>query len=415
MKKRNRQILCLILVICLLFTLTGCGLLRSAVKAGAGKLKERFLGGRETVENTVEEAETDEEQDADTEEPDVTEPAEDIAPDTDQAAEQTDDTEDPEDVMWKKLYIRLLDVVREDIPDDPDAAASSYTPTEYYLYDIDKDGIPEMIIKRGSCEADYNGDLIKNDGYAARAIQYDLALGHSALYTDPNENGIIFEWAHMGAQDVQRATLQNNELQYEELFSDYIQDPDQDYTEVNTIVPGAVYLNAGDINQDIYVLQYENILAGMEGNLPAGKHVDTPDPELSAAVDQVITYGGAVVCVRSDRYSPDLGTIPFDEMLTKLDQWGNIPFDIERQQYADIDCDGTQECVLWLKQQGEDSERIDLCVLSLQDGKMYAYIVNYAEDCTLADNGVFTTPGTYSYSFRLAFDHDQCMRYFVYY
>ena len=128
----------------------------------------------------------------------------------------------------------------------------------------------------------------------------------------------------------------------------------------------------------------------------------------------MITYGGAVVYVDVDGYGAKLdATIPFDEMLQKLDQWGQIPFVVDRQQYADVNCDGKQECILWLKQTGEDSARCDLCVLNLQDGKMYAYIINYVDDCEFRSDGSFCASQEYSMPFRLAFDHDEAMRYYV--
>ena len=51
-------------------------------------------------------------------------------------------------------------------------------------------------------------------------------------------------------------------------------------------------------------------------------------------------------------------------------------------------------------------------VLSLQDGKMYAYIINYVNDATLRADGAFESK-EYGYSYRIVFDHDDCMQIYV--
>lgn len=89
--------------------------------------------------------------------------------------------------------------------------------TEYYVYDIDKDSIPELIIKHGTCEADYyysvhtfNGETAQNAG--------TIMGGHAAL-ASCQSNGIFCHVAQMGYEFIFGYTLANHQLSKAELYS----------------------------------------------------------------------------------------------------------------------------------------------------------------------------------------------------
>lgn len=382
--------------------LTGCTL--PGLKGGAAPEKEN---AQEQPAKAPEEQEDSSKTKAQEEEA----PAEETAETPQESTEEAEPGSEP-DTYWKELYLKKLDRVREQMPAfDADTPADEYTPIEYTLYDIDKDGIPEMIIKYGTCEADYHGDIYTNDGYAVTPVETDLGMGHTGFYTDPDENGIIWVWAHMGGQYIQRVSIVDGKLESKELLDEYIEG-EGDYTEVDSVVPGSLPLSPAQMYQNIYVTHYEEIMKGMTSD-PQPTRGKEPDKELADAVDNVITYGGAVVCNSADGYGPNLGTIPFDEMLKKLDQWSNKPFEIDSKEYIDLNDDGRQECVLWLKQHNDGYDTTDVCVLNLQDGKMYAYIIEYVNGFTLQDNGSFVGTEYNELTFRLIFDKEECMRYYV--
>ncbi|MCR5268427.1 MAG: hypothetical protein K6E16_07920 [Lachnospiraceae bacterium] len=402
MKKR---VFALLLSIALVLTFTACG-----------KSAEADDGQQEITEEQTED-DSDDKQDQEAAAPaaDEAEKADASKAEAQAAAEPaTDDGAEEDNPMWKQLYVRLLDKFREDLPAyGSDEPANEWTPIEYYLYDIDKDGIPEMIVKYGTCEADYHGELYKNDGYAVRPIIFDLVLGHTSFYTDP-DGGIISVWGHMGSQSIVREKLVKDQLESEDLFSETLTDSDSDYTEVSTVVPGSVYISPSTMYMNIAVTRYEELMDRMAGQFPSAAHDDAHDKELSDAVENTIDGDGAVVSVNGDGFGPELGTVPFSEMLKKLDQWGDEPFEIESKEYADVNGDGKNDCVIWLKQNKDNYTRRNLCVLNLQDGKMYAYNINYLEGYELKDQGKFTYTGEYgSYSFGLIFDHDECMKFYV--
>ena len=420
----NKRMIAIILSLVLTLGLIGCSPF-SLVDKGSGAIQDMFEKGEEKIEEVVGDDEDDENDLDEDDRKDQDEAKKDEAPDdtkvasAEDASEANVDNEDDEDEYWKVLYVRTLDYLREEIPGpDDEYGTSEYTPYEYYLYDIDKDGIPELILKRGTCEADYNGEIYKNDGYAVRAAVYDIGMGHMGFYSEPGENGILFNWGHMGSHDLERVTLKkvdwSYELQSEELISEFIEG-DGEYTEVSSVVPGAVSLPWSKMSSNLLVEKYEDIMAAMEGHITLAKHDPSHDQELKDAVEDTINNGGAVVGISASGYSSDYGTIPFDELLNKIDEWTPTSYRIDSQEYVDVDGNGKNDCVLWLKpQDGEDKNRTDLCVLNLQDGKMYAYIVNYLNQCSVDQEGTFVVGGDFPYRFRLAFDADDCLQYYMY-
>lgn len=79
------------------------------------------------------------------------------------------------------------------------------TQVSYAIVDINKDSIPELIIKTGTCEADYryyfytyneNNSYYDFDNYVVYAGSIDG--GHSGLYKMNNENYLVYLYAHMG-------------------------------------------------------------------------------------------------------------------------------------------------------------------------------------------------------------------------
>ena len=102
------------------------------------------------------------------------------------------------DQLWQTAYKALMkDLVSgnfgEDLPffgylpGDPEydqLMEYGYGVNGYYLYDVDKDGVPELVVKFGTCEADFDGRLYLFDGENA-VYAGEIPLGHSAMATCP--------------------------------------------------------------------------------------------------------------------------------------------------------------------------------------------------------------------------------------
>ncbi|MBO4458117.1 MAG: hypothetical protein J5802_10390 [Butyrivibrio sp.] len=87
----------------------------------------------------------------------------------------------------------------------------------YYLYDIDKDATPELLVKYGN---DAVSTHIRVYTYADDKIQRveGNSIGNEALYAYPSGNGIMEWYSHMGANAYILDSLINNELTSESLY-----------------------------------------------------------------------------------------------------------------------------------------------------------------------------------------------------
>ena len=315
---------------------------------------------------------------------------------------------------WQEGYISVLDDLRKSVPgygSNSDEYTAD-TPEGYLLYDIDKDGTPEMIVKRGTCEADYTGEIYALTGSGYGLIEADLPLGHTNLYTDP-EGGILFYQAHMGQATLQRATFNVGKLKFEDLFQEGDSEMVDEYTPVQSIVKDAAVLTFGRMYQNLGVNRYNDILTAMvETGQDYAKEED-PEKELSDAMDQVITYGGAVDAINVYGNVTDPGTKPFDELLKNLDPYSDDVYKVDSTSYRDIDGDGRQECLLRLVKDNKNQPDDKFAIINLQDGKMYAYIIDYINTYKIGDDGVFAGTDEYDYPFRVIFDKDECLLFFV--
>ncbi|MCQ2559593.1 MAG: copper amine oxidase N-terminal domain-containing protein [Clostridia bacterium] len=96
----------------------------------------------------------------------------------------------------------------------------------YYLYDIDKNGVPELLVQEGSCEADFVMVVYK---YANNKLVKigKISSGHSSFYTYPEANGIILHMCHMGGEQITIYSIVNNSIKKEQVFDGYF--PDSPY------------------------------------------------------------------------------------------------------------------------------------------------------------------------------------------
>ena len=75
---------------------------------------------------------------------------------------------------WREAYRKVLDEIVKAGPLYRNDAAIE---NSYLLYDVDKDGTPELIIKTGTCEADYMGTLYTfRDGEARKIDEFGFAV-----------------------------------------------------------------------------------------------------------------------------------------------------------------------------------------------------------------------------------------------
>ena len=266
-----------------------------------------------------------------------------------------------------------------------------------------------MLVKLGTCEADYHGVLYTfRDGQALQFSE-ELGLSHSAFYSDPGENGIIRMAGHMGYAYAEHISLQDTyaeELLYEDDLNTRLQeDPDADYIYPSDVIPGSVYLTLCRGEVTLPLTHYEEIKRCLEGMQPAAAEGQYPNQD-AAFFENLISGSGEVFAVTADGYTHSPGRIGFSELLRKdvAADWMQGDLHVLSATPADLNGDGQLECFVAAS---DDSREVRI-VLSEQNGVVYAYLLNYTDGYELDANGnIFCSSPYYSFRYRLIFDAEQ--------
>lgn len=147
--------------------------------------------------------------------------------------------------------------VKKKYKDIIDEMSCNYDWCEYAYYDINEDGIQDLIIGYGSCEADY-----MNDVYTANTkceVSSAGSFDSSCLFYEAEKGkGIYAVHGHMGYETVTRITLKKGKLKTKQLWSKEVPD-DNYYSNSNEIsltqVNNEVTINQADNGtEDVYIL-----------------------------------------------------------------------------------------------------------------------------------------------------------------
>lgn len=356
-----------------------------------------------------------------------------------QAAESLQETEEKAEIedsgkeeAWQSAYRELLINFSEGIYEDEvpfygykkeDAEYQElmqngiWPMSGYYLYDMDKDDIPELIVAFGSGEADYLGHFYTFDGEKA-VFTGETGLGHTDLYTTPDGDGLIQYWAHMGGISVSRITLEGNELLSSALLTKNMDDnPDADYVSVEEIVPGAGYMTLMKADCMLPLSTYNIWTENMTKEITPST---VQNPELEERFLETIFHNGSVIGVSADGYGGETGNCSFEEFLGPgmVREYSDYGMQVISYSFVDMNEDGKEECVLQIGDTSPESLQLSeqWVVLSEQDDVMYAYVVNYKDDYELMKNGTFSrmdTDDLPGISLRILFDKEQCFVYYL--
>ena len=280
-----------------------------------------------------------------------------------------------DDSVWQeKFKRRLSDTVSAN-------AVATDAVCNYCMYDIDKDDIPEMIIKCGDCEANYHGQVFKYDTKKDDTVLIgDIGMGHTVMYSYPDGNGIIQDIAHMGWQMMSRISIENGELTETKLYEEEI-GGDEEYTEVSSIVKGAKYIEEAAPG-DVSLITGETVSADKTSSKKdTGIHeydVFTEDITWNEAYRRCLDRGGYLARIDSDEENDYIGDMLNARKITGIAYIGGRR---ELDSYAyhwvgddgklyDYDVSSGEYAKYWLE--GEPSfydevngKRIDECYMSM--------------------------------------------------
>ncbi len=259
---------------------------------------------------------------------------------------------------------------------------------EYLVYDVDKDGTPELLIKIGTCEADYHGRLYTMGPNGPFQVGEDLGLGHSSFYSDPGENGIILMYGHMGYATALRIRIEDGyaeDLLYEDNLNERLQtDPEAEYVYPDAMVPGAVPLTLCRAELSLPLTHYDEIQRCLSGESPV---TDAQYPQGDADYfEALIRDNGTVYAVTGDGFTNSPGYLFFQDLLREDVAAPYMEGDaaLGVRSCGDLNGDGQFECLVLL----DIGPGIPIyCVLSEQEGTVYAYLLNYLDDLCVEENG----------------------------
>ncbi len=87
---------------------------------------------------------------------------------------------------------------------------------DYFYTDFDNDGKAELIIQKGTCEADVMYRVFKFSKGKATLVG-KMYAAHSVISAYPKNNGVVINSGHMGHEELKYAYLKNGKIKCESL------------------------------------------------------------------------------------------------------------------------------------------------------------------------------------------------------
>ncbi len=264
----------------------------------------------------------------------------------------------------------------------------------YWLYDIDKDDIPELILKYGTCEADFHGSVYTYKDGKTELLTDEFPLGHTGLYSDPGENGIICYWGHMGYASVSRFRFENGETAYDYLYEENINEriengeEDADYAAARDIVSGAYYLSSYDTNTLYPIIKYHEIDQYQLGKKqPKSGPFGYPDDNENI-YKELIENDGTVTAVAMDEYMNSPGKVRFSELLKDGVIYPYTSGDLRTfdDGYADFNSDGIYEYYFYFNTADSDYHGYR-GIISKQGEEFYVYLSFSTSETSISEDG----------------------------
>lgn len=116
---------------------------------------------------------------------------------------------------WGRAYFDVLADAMKEFP------KYQYS-CSYSVFDIDKDGTPELFLKAGTCEADYQLKLYRYANGSADCFA-TLGAGHAVFCGLGDQKAFLIAVGHMGYEVVTKYSYANGELNEEIIFEGAVQ------------------------------------------------------------------------------------------------------------------------------------------------------------------------------------------------
>ncbi len=300
------------------------------------------------------------------------------------------DTSECED--WQIAY---MEYVREEVvagilleakmAATSDRLPSGTLPSSYWLYDLNHDEIPELLIEYGTCEADYSLHFFT---YKEEQVLHlgSTNMAHASLYPYADGSGVLLVQQHMDNYNMEKYCMQNDTLVCEKLAEGTV-DPfkGESYPEPTDFSAESDNLNSYPATTLLPILEYK---------MPPGTYAKTHHQALTAQqvrqhMENVFEGIEPVCGIPFDQFGAKTGTVFWDTFFS-MDSMGlyNTP-EIVDMQYIDMNHDGQKDCVLSCSYR--DDEINFYVILSVFDNIVYAYTDMYNSGTLLEDGTIKET------------------------
>lgn len=280
----------------------------------------------------------------------------------------------------------------------------------YSLYDIDKNGIPELFLQCGTCEADYY-TLVYTflDGQMTDLGSFQS--GHSSLYSCPGENAVLVHCAHMGYGEIDKFSLTDSAIgPWETLLTEGSAETSDDYTYPGDLIPGAQRIPCHYINTQFRPADAPALV------LPVydyqGRELPAPmdEAEVRAVIGRVLYENAPLFGVSGEGYAGDTGLTVLEDYLRPggAYPYGDQPLEVKKIAWADVNGDGQIDCLLWLEQPREKWTDELCAILSAEDDGVYAYFFEFVEDIAVDRKGTVRFQGSADHWKQVSFYQNQC-------
>lgn len=303
----------------------------------------------------------------------------------------------------------------------------------YSLYDVDRDGVPELFVSYGGWIAQC---YTYRDGQIVCIGEFDMK--DSGLYSHPEKDAVLLHGGRMGYYELYEYPMEDGRLgEAREIFSE---GPVDAWTEAEEIVPGAepipyfyTWLGIYQRNYASYAPESEYLVddqihasAGKALLLPICDWYDGPAvtggdlgqarTAILAALDgEAQIYGAS-----GDHFYGDVGWTTWEEYIQPGAAYfyNERPLETVGHAWMDMNGDGQEECLLRVvTSRGEDDGNGEpwtleaTVVLTEQDGTVYAYLFGFYEDADdFRDDGTILNFGE---TWKLSFWKGQCYAYYA--
>lgn len=291
----------------------------------------------------------------------------------------------------------------------------------YSLYDVDKDGIPELFVKFGDYEAAYHTRCYTfRDGETV--LLGEFPSGHSGIYTYPGKNAFLVLKGHMGQASLYEYRVEDGKLAGGEAL--FTEENVAVYTEPGEVVPGAEAIDYYRTSMfQVYSFDFDG-----SGQVPPSLATPLLLPVcnwydgLPATGSDSKQARGAILTVLEDNAPfivpwAEFGPVPAGP--TNLAEFadcqyrdeGALPYELAGYFWQDLNRDGQEECLIQLTSTYEDGSWCNnvFLVLSEQDGEIYGYGLAFASICCPYTDGTIRHN---SICCALAFWKKQCYVYY---